>query len=466
MLFSSITFLFYFLPPVLLLYFAVPFRAKNLVLLLASLLFYFYGEPIYTLLLFGSALSAYIHGLLIARFRATKLSRVFLVSSIAVSLMILGFFKYADFAIETVNGILGTGIGLLNIALPIGISFYTFQTLSYTIDVYRKKAQVQKSFLKLFTYVALFPQLIAGPIVRYTTIENELSLRKHSLADAAYGAGRFVLGLGKKVLLANAFGLFCTEFRASAAPSVLYYWLYAIAFCLQVYFDFSGYSDMAIGLGRIFGFKFLENFDYPFISTSVSEFWRRWHISLGAWFRDYLYIPLGGNRVSLPRWLFNILVVWFLTGLWHGASWNFVVWGLFFAVFLAMEKLFLGRVLQKLPKFVSHMYLLIVVVISFVIFNAGSIAEIGTDLSSMFGLAGLPFSTFETRYALSSYAVLFVVAILGCTPLVSRLYKRIQNNKLGFCARAVSPLVLAALLILITAYLVDGGFNPFLYFRF
>ncbi|MDO4543353.1 MAG: MBOAT family O-acyltransferase [Clostridia bacterium] len=464
MLFSSLTFLFFFLPPVLILYFAVPFRGKNLVLLLSSLFFYFCGGPVYTLLLLFSILSAYVHGLLIDRFR--RRAKLFVASSIIISLLLLGFFKYADFTIANVNALLGCNLPLLNLVLPIGISFYTFQTLSYTIDVYRGRAAAQRSLIKLSTYVALFPQLIAGPIVRYTTVEAELSYRKHTLSDAAYGAGRFVLGLAKKVLIANLLGEFCVQFRSSSQPSVLYYWLYAIAFALQIYFDFSGYSDMAIGLGRIFGFHFLENFNYPFIARSVTDFWRRWHISLGTWFRDYVYIPLGGNRVNKLRWVFNIALVWFLTGLWHGASWNFALWGLYFALFLALEKLFLLRLLNRLPRALSHLYLLFVVLISFVIFNAESLAQCGNDLSAMFGLSNLPFTSSDTLYALRSNAVLFAVAVVGCLPLLCRLYERLQPKKAGLALRLLSPLALCVLLLVCTAYLIDGGFNPFLYFRF
>ena len=343
MLFSSISFLYYFLAGVLALYFILPFKiklwkkkngecvyfeSKNFVLLIASLLFYFYGEPIYTLLMLATIILNYVMGLLIDKFRGTVYSKIFLWISVAASLGSLGFFKYADFFITNVNGIFGTGISLLKLALPIGISFYTFQILSYTIDVYRGEAKVQKSIIRLATYVALFPQLIAGPIVRYTTVEEELSERKHTFETFSYGVTRFVIGLSKKVLIADTFGAFVRSFHASDDISVVFYWLYAIALSLQLYFDFSGYSDMAIGLGRIFGFKFLENFNYPFISKSIAEFWRRWHMSLGSWFRDYVYIPMGGNRVAKSRWFFNILTVWLLTGFWHGADWTFIVWGL------------------------------------------------------------------------------------------------------------------------------------------
>ena len=466
MLFSSLTFLYCFLPIVLIVYFAVPKRMKNLVLLLASLVFYFYGEQAYTVLLLFASLSAYVHGLLIERFRNRPLSKVFLISSIVLGLGILVYFKYTDFFLSNINALFQTEIPLLKVVMPIGISFFTFQTISYTIDVYRGDAKVQKNFLHLATYVALFPQLVAGPIVRYSTIEEELNHRTHSLSEAAEGATRFVIGLAKKVLIANQLGELVRVFRASSEPSVLFYWMYAIAFSLQIYFDFSGYSDMAIGLGRIFGFHFLENFRYPFLASSVTEFWRRWHISLGSWFRDYLYIPLGGNRVSVPRHLLNILIVWMATGFWHGASWNFILWGVYFAIFLVAEKL-LKRWFERIPKVIRHGYLLLVVVVSFVLFEAGSLAQCGKDLAAMFGAGGLPFVTQETLYYLGSFAVLFFVAIVGATPLLKEAVERLKRNeKTRKVISVLTPVVLVALLLLVTAYLVDGGFNPFLYFRF
>ncbi|MBQ7320636.1 MAG: MBOAT family protein [Clostridia bacterium] len=467
MLFSSISFLYYFLPIVLILYFAVPFKFKNFVLLIASLFFYFYGEPIYTLLMLATTVSSYIHGLLIDRFRDTKWSKVFLVSSVVTSLLVLGFFKYTDFFITNINVITRAEIPLLKIALPIGISFYTFQTLSYTIDVYRGEAQVQKSFVRLATYVALFPQLIAGPIVRYTTVEAELKERTHSFSNFAVGFNRFILGLGKKVLLANTLGELCEIFRASNEKSFVFYWVYALAFCLHVYFDFSGYSDMAIGLGRVFGFHFLENFNYPFISKSVAEFWRRWHMSLGTWFRDYVYIPLGGNRVSKLKWFRNTLVVWFLTGFWHGADWTFIVWGLYFALFLLLEKFFLGKLLAKIPRVLSHIYVLFVIAISFVIFNANGMGQAISDIGGMLGLQQIPFFNSETLYYLRSYGVVLVLGIVGATPLVKRAVEKFRTIKAGDWILTVGePVVQIALIVVITAYLVDGSFNPFLYFRF
>ncbi len=467
MLFSSISFLFYFLPAVLLCYFILPFRLKNIVLLLFSLIFYFYGEPVYTLLMLGATLSAYLHGLLIDKYRGTKLSKLFLWSSVGISLLSLGFFKYADFFATNVNALTGIDLPLLKLALPIGISFYTFQTLSYTIDVYRGDAEPQKSYVKLATYVALFPQLIAGPIVRYTTVEKELAKREHSFENFAEGIRRFAVGLGKKVLLADVLGAMAKAFYTSSAPSVAGYWLYAAAISLQLYFDFSGYSDMAIGLGRIFGFRFLENFNYPFISKSVAEFWRRWHISLGSWFRDYVYIPLGGNRVNTAKWLRNILVVWLLTGFWHGADWNFIVWGLYFAAFLVLEKFFYNRVALHLPKVLSHLYVTVVILVSFVIFSADGVGGMLADLKGMFFLDGLPLWTNATGYYLRSYAVPLLFGLLGATPLVKTAVQRLREmGKGGLVVDLLEPVFLVAILLLATAYFADGSFSPFLYFRF
>ena len=338
MLFSSIPFLFYFLPCVFVLYFLVPMRWKNTMLLLASLFFYAWGEPKFVVFMLASIVQGYVLARLVEKYRADRRrAKLFLTLSLVFSLGLLGYCKYADFFLSGFNALTGLHIPLLRVALPIGISFYTFQILSYVVDVYRGDVKAQRNFIDLAAYIAMFPQLIAGPIVRYSDIASQLEHRTHSLADIAAGARRFVLGLGKKVLLANVFYELITTFKASDDRSVLFYWLYAAACVLNIYFDFSGYSDMAIGLGRIFGFRYLENFDYPYISASITEFWRRWHMSLGSWFRDYVYIPLGGNRVSKTKWLRNILVVWLLTGLWHGAAWNFVLWGLFFAVFLTAE---------------------------------------------------------------------------------------------------------------------------------
>ena len=469
MLFSSIPFLYYFLAAVLLIYFIVPFnKGKNIVLLVASLFFYFYGEPIYTLLMIASIVSSYIHGLLIDRFRGKIGAKIAMWSSVITSLGMLGFFKYSDFFINNINALAGGElIAPLGLALPIGISFYTFQTLSYTIDVYRGDAKVQKNIFNLATYVALFPQLIAGPIVRYTTVEEDLTDRKHSFEQFATGATRFIIGLGKKVLIADTLGNLAKSFLASDDKSVAFYWIYAVAISLQLYFDFSGYSDMAIGMGRMFGFRFLENFNYPFISKSIAEFWRRWHMSLGTWFRDYVYIPLGGNRVPLGRWFFNTLAVWFLTGFWHGADWTFIVWGLYFALFLLMEKFFLNKFFSKIPRVFSHIYVVFVILISFVIFNANGMSGAIADVGAMFGAGGLPLWSTETGYYLSGYAIVFICALVGATPALKTAVLKIKENKVGnMVINVLEPIFVLAILLLVTAYFVDGSFSAFLYFRF
>ena len=466
MLFSSISFLYYFLPCVLLLYFAAPKRLKNSVLLLASLFFYGWGEPKYLVFMLVSIAQGYVFGLLIEKYRGMKRSKLFLTASVLFSLGLLGYCKYADFLIENFNAATGLSVPLLEIALPIGISFYTFQILSYAVDVYRGSVGAQKNFIRLALYIAMFPQLIAGPIVRYADIETQLGARSHTLAGAAVGVRRFILGLSKKVLLANLLGGLVAAFKASGEKSVLYVWLYAVAYALQVYFDFSGYSDMAIGLGRIFGFRFAENFDHPYVSGSVTEFWRRWHISLGTWFRDYLYIPLGGNRVSRPRWLLNLLIVWMATGLWHGAAWNFVVWGLWFAALLILEKLWLLPRLERC-KPLGWVYTLFFVVLGFVIFDASSLGGAASTLASMFGGAGLPAATAESLYALRSNFVLLAAAAVGATPVPQRIAAAAQRSRYGRLALQIAePVVLLALLVVCTAFLVDGSFNPFLYFRF
>lgn len=466
MLFSSIPFLYYFLPIVMLLYFAVPKCAKNGVLLVASLVFYAWGEPKYVILMIASIIIGYISGLLIATFHDTKWKKLFLTASVIINLGFLAYFKYADFFVENFNALTGLSVPLLKIALPIGISFYTFQILSYTVDVYRGDVPAQKNIINLAAYVAMFPQLIAGPIVRYADIAKELNHRTHSLENFALGSRRFVIGLAKKILIANTLGELCDIFRASDEKAVLFYWLYAVAFGLHIYFDFSGYSDMAIGLGRIFGFTFLENFNYPYISKSITEFWRRWHMSLGSWFRDYVYIPLGGNRVPKWRWFLNIFVVWMLTGFWHGAAWNFIVWGLFFAVLLVIEKLWLLKHLEK-AKGWNHVYVVFLVLISFVIFNATDMAEAFSYIGGMFGAGGAPIASTEFVYYLKSYGVTLLLAIIGATPLVKILVNRLAAKEATQkIVNLLEPVVLVILLIVMTAYLVDGSFNPFLYFRF
>ncbi|MBE7034660.1 MAG: MBOAT family protein [Ruminococcaceae bacterium] len=466
MVFSSIPFLYYFLPLVLGVYFLAPKVLKNTVLLVFSLLFYAWGEPRYVLLMVVTILINYGLGLLIERFRGSKLARLFLGLSLVVSLGFLAYFKYADFFIENFNRLTGLSVNLLGIALPIGISFYTFQIVSYIIDVYRGAARAQKNPLTLATYVALFPQLIAGPIVRYVDIERELHHRTHSVGDFALGARRFVIGLSKKVLLANVLGELCKAFLQSNEPSVLFYWLYVIAFMLQIYFDFSGYSDMAIGIGRMLGFRFLENFNYPFIAKSLSDFWRRWHISLGSWFRDYVYFPMGGSRVKPLRLLLNLFTVWFLTGFWHGAEWNFIVWGLYFGLLLTIEKFFIGKRLEK-TKIVGHVYVLVLTSFSFAIFAAGSMEQALSLLAGMFGAGDLPLLSPAFIYSVKSYGLILAISAIAATPLPKLLRAKItENKKLAAVWDVVEILLIAVLFLLSTAYLADGAFNPFLYFRF
>ena len=467
MLFSSVSFLYYFLPITLILYFVSKDKYKNIILLLASLFFYFYGEPKYTVLMLISAFSAYIHGILIEKFREKGYSKLFLVSGLVVSLGILIVFKYMDFIIKNINYISNSNITLLRLVLPIGISFYTFQGLSYIVDVYKKDAKVCRSFVDFATYVCLFPQLIAGPIVRYTTIEDELKNRTHSFDKFAYGVNRFVVGLTKKVILANNLGMLVDIMTKSNEKSVLSYWMVAIFFSLQIYYDFSGYSDMAIGLGRMFGFDFLENFNYPFISKSIKEFWRRWHISLSSFFRDYVYIPLGGNRVSRGRWIFNLLIVWSLTGLWHGDSWNFILWGLYFALLLIIENLFLQNILSKLPALIQHIYAKFFIIISFVIFNNENIKDLWSSLYNMFNFRGLDLYNDFSTYYLKSYTVLLIVSVIGATPILKNIIQKINKNVTGQkVISTINPILNIVLLVVVTAYLIDGSFNPFLYFRF
>ena len=447
MIFSSIPFLYYFLPAVILLYFIVPKKMANSVLLLASLFFYGYGEPKMLPVMIMTIIAAWSLGLAIPKHK-----NCFYLSA-AICLGLLVWFK---------GGFAGN-------ALPAGISFYTFQILSYTIDLRREHIKPQKSLRDFAMYVSLFPQLIAGPIVVYSTVEDSLDpLKRKTTAEDLYeGSCRFVFGLAKKVLLANNLGQFVSIFQNTAADdrSVVFYWAYALAFSMQIYFDFSGYSDMAIGLGRIFGFSFPENFNYPFISKSITEFWRRWHMTLGGWFREYVYIPLGGNRVSRGRWIFNIFVVWALTGLWHGVQWTFLAWGLYFGILLMAEKLLLGRLLDKLPTWAQHLYTVILVVFSIVLFNADTIGDAAACIGAMLGLAGLgtgtgiPFAGALGSYYIKSFGTLFVVSIVASTPICRKLSQFKYANEL-------KPVLVIVLLLLVTAYLVDGSYNPFLYFRF
>ena len=460
MVFSSIPFLYYFLPLVVLVYFLVPGKGRNTVLLVSSLVFYGWGEPKLLFLMIFTIVLFYFCGLAIGRAGEARRKKFWLILSVVISISLLGLFKYADFFIGSFNAVTGLSLPFLRLALPVGISFYTFQCLSYTIDVYRGRVPPQKNLLSFGAYVAMFPQLIAGPIVRYSDIALQLEHRSHSLEGFFQGMERFLVGLGKKVILADNFALLVSLFRQSGEKSVLFYWMYAVAFLLNVYFDFSGYSDMAIGLGRIFGFTFIENFNYPYMSRSVTEFWRRWHMSLGSWFRDYVYIPMGGNRVSRGRWVFNIFTVWMLTGLWHGAAWNFVLWGIFFGVLLMVEKWL--PVLQKLPDILRHGYVLFLVLMSFVLFNAESLAQAASDFGGMFGY-GVPLVSAPAVYYLKSYALLFAAGVVGSTPAVKCMARRIGTTKAGVL---LEPVLLVFLLLVCTAYLVDGSFSPFLYFRF
>ena len=463
MLFTSISFLYYFLPIVIILYFIVPKKFKNFILFLSSIFFYFCGEPIYTFLMIGEIFIAYVG----ARYLEKHRKKSILVSLLAIHIGALGLFKYSDFTINNINQIFGSKIPLLKLALPIGISFYTFQIISYVVDVYRGKVKAQKSFLKLATYVSLFPQLIAGPIVRYETIEKELDNRTSNFENFAYGVRRFVIGLGKKVLIANMLGELCDVFSTTNEKSVLFYWIFAISYSLQIYFDFSAYSDMAIGLGRMFGFHFLENFNYPYISKSITEFWRRWHMSLSSWFRDYVYIPLGGNRKETIILVRNIFIVWALTGIWHGANWTFVIWGLMYGIMLIIEKLLLTKHLEKMPSILQRIYVLFTVMISFIIFNANSIGEAWNNIIGLFGANGESLINASTIYYLKSYLVVLVIAIIGSTPLLKNIIEKLKTktnaNKI---INLLEPIAMASILTIVTAYLVDNSYNPFLYFRF
>ena len=466
MVFSSIPFLFFFLPFCLLLYYAVPFSWKNKVLLVFSLIFYAWGEPVYILLMLFAAGVDYGNARLMTRYGTTTgRRRFFLCCSVVINLSVLAFFKYADFLIQTVNTLSGTSFSPLGLGLPVGISFYTFQTMSYSIDLYRKKVKAEKNYLTYLTYVSMFPQLVAGPIVRFATVNEELHSRKIKKEEVENGLFRFMQGLFKKVLLANRTGALWEEIRllpagsASAATA----WLGAAAFTLQLYFDFSGYSDMAIGLGRMLGFRFLENFNYPFLADSITDFWRRWHISMGTWFRDYVYIPLGGNKGGLAKQLRNIAIVWLLTGFWHGASWNFVLWGVYFGVLLVAEKLFLLRCLKRLPAVLRHIYALVLVTISWTLFAFTEISKGAAWCKAM--LSGVLFDS-SSLYLLLTYGPMLAICALAATPLGKLFYKKL-GTRLGQRALTVVDCGgLACVLVMAAAYLVSGSYNPFRYFRF
>lgn len=462
MLFSSITFLYYFLPILLFIYFITPNKFKNIILLLFSLLFYFYGEPTKIWILIFSVIFNFYTGKLLEKNLQKKQATKILVFALILNFGLLFYFKYTNFMIRNLNGIFGSNIPLLQVIMPIGISFFTFQTVGYIVDVYQGKIVASKNLLSFATYVTLFPQLVAGPIVRYQTIESELSNRHHSYENFSKGVSRFILGLSKKVLLANLLGEFCQSLTGLSSPTILSTWLYAIATTLQIYFDFSGYSDMAIGLGLFFGFHFLENFNYPLIASSITDFWRRWHISLSSWLKDYIYIPLGGSRVCKWKWIRNILIVWFCTGFWHGAEWNFILWGLYFALLLLLEKIFLKSFLER-HKIISHGYTILLILISFVIFNGENLSMIGKEIAQLFGFGNLTLFNHETIYYMRSYGVLLVISIFAATPICLPAIEKLKERKWMIF---VEPIYYVMLFLVCTAFLIDASFNPFLYFRF
>ena len=475
MIFSSLTFLFAYLPIVLAVYFLVPLAWRNLVLLLVSLFFYGWGEPVYITIMFVSILIDYTHGILVEKYRYNdKKARWFVAQSIIFNLLLLGFFKYGNFFAENLfllTGIdlpysvelFGMTIPLRGIPLPIGISFFTFQTMSYTIDVYRKDAPMQKNIINFGAFVTMFPQLIAGPIVKYKTVAAELDYRVHTTENFALGARRFCVGLAKKVLLANSIGALweeCLAMQGTGALTVVGGWMGLLAFGFQIYFDFSGYSDMAIGLGRIFGFTFDENFNYPYTAVSVSDFWRRWHMSLTSWFREYLYIPLGGNRGGTAKALRNIFIVWLCTGIWHGASWNFLLWGLYFALWLVLEKYVLRGIILKAPVFLQRVYTWFVVFVGWGLFAMDDLSVCGSYLASCFGGAAL-WSPLD-GYLLRSYGITFLILVIACTRLGVKTWQKLPEK----WERILTPMLMALALVVCTGYLVDGSYNPFLYFRF
>lgn len=466
MVFSSTIFLCVYLPLVLLGYYICPKKGRNLFLLIVSLVFYAWGEPKYVFLMIFSILVNYIFGRLMDKNRGRqKRMKLLLVLSVVIDIGLLSVFKYTDFIITNVNAIFGSSFDLLNIALPIGISFYTFQAMSYTIDVYRNDVRVQKNLIDFGMYITMFPQLIAGPIVRYADVQDQLAERSVTTADFSEGVMRFVVGLGKKVLLANQMGAVWSEIYALGGDvSALMAWTGAIAYTFQIYFDFSGYSDMAIGLGRMFGFKFPENFRYPYQSVSITDFWRRWHITLSTWFKEYLYIPLGGNRCGLARQALNLLIVWSLTGFWHGAGWNFVMWGLYYFVILFIEKLFLLKALDKLPKLFRHVYALLLIVIGWVIFASDDVSVLLPYLGSMFGANGAVGGM--DVYTLFTKAVLLIICCVASTELPKRLFLSAtgaMNEKAAFTIKSVMTIALLALSMIL---LIGDSYNPFLYFRF
>ena len=463
MIFASITFLYYFLPIFLIVYFCSPKKFKNIILLLFSLLFYFYGEPKYILLMIIQVLFAYFMTLIFDKNKSKSL----FIFSISFHLFLLCIFKYFNFLIGNINAILNSNISFIDIALPIGISFYTFQIISYEIDVYKGSVPVEKNLLNFATYVFLFPQLIAGPIVRYSDVKEELSNRKHSFDGFGEGVNRFIIGLSKKVIIANNIGELINILTSTSETSILLYWILVICYMLQIYFDFSGYSDIAIGLGKMIGFKFPENFNYPYVATSITDFWRRWHITLSTWFKDYVYIPLGGNRTGTGKTIRNILIVWILTGLWHGASWNFVVWGLYFGIILIIEKFLLKKYLDKLPLFLKKVYTLFIVMISFVIFSSSSMKDAFIVIKGLFDFKNLAISNSFILYYLKGYFLILVLAVIGSTPLLKNVVSKLKKNKiLSYVINVLEIVFVLVILLIVTSMLIDNSYNPFLYFRF
>lgn len=469
MVFSSLAFLYLFLPIVLSLYFISGKRMKNIILFVSGLVFYAWGEPVYVLIMILSTVIDYIAGRIMHKYDdKPKIRTLVLLVSVCMNLGLLSIFKYSSFFIQNVNNIFGTSFNDPQLPLPIGISFYTFQSMSYTIDLYMRNIKVQKNIINFTTYVTLFPQIVAGPIVRYADVEEEIDGRKVSVDMVGYGAGIFLKGLAKKVLLANNIGMLWTEVKAMDYSEISAFtaWLGILAFAFQIYFDFSGYSDMAVGLGKILGFNFPENFDYPYMSKSVSEFWRRWHITLGTWFRLYVYYPLGGNRKGLPRTIINLAIVWTLTGLWHGASWNFVLWGMYFGVLIIIEKLFLGDILKKIPPAISTIYTFLAVLFGWVLFDTNTLTDAARYLKAMFGGTGIGIDSLSL-YQLSSYFIIMIICIFASTDLFKTFVNGIKEYKITFRAYKISlPIIQVVIMLLCTAYLVDSTYNPFLYFRF
>ena len=462
MVFTSISFIYYFLPLLLICYFVVPKKFRNIILLMFSVLFYFYGEPKYILLMLIEVLISYVVGLLIDKYKSKNI----LIIGIFIHVLLFGIFKYFNFVIINVNNLFHSNLNLLNVVLPIGISFYTFQIISYEIDVYNKKVNVQSNILKYFLYVFLFPQLIAGPIVRYQDVNNEIDNRNVTFEMFANGLRRFIIGLSKKVIIANNLGELCNIYLNLGDKSVLFTWIFAISYMLQIYFDFSGYSDIAIGLGKMLGFNFPENFNYPYMAKSITDFWRRWHMTLSSWFRDYVYIPLGGNKKGVLKQIRNILIVWSLTGLWHGASWNFIVWGLYFGILLILEKFILKKYFSNVPKFIKCIYTLFLVMISFVIFQGDNLSNDFNIIKGLFGLNGELFINNVTLYYLKGYVLFIVLGVIGSTNYVKNLVIKISNGKGKKIINILEPIYLLILLIIVTMYLIDSSYNPFLYFRF